>query len=62
MRVTVTRRDGRSGFVGASQSRDNTGMMFISSPSTFELTRGQVLDLIEALREEAHNIWGGNIE
>ncbi|ALC07136.1 hypothetical protein CDES_14055 [Corynebacterium deserti GIMN1.010] len=61
-RVLATRRTGSTAFIGIDQSRDNPDMMFISTPNMVELTRGQVLDLIEALRAEAHNIWGGNIE
>lgn len=62
MRVLASRRTGTTAFISVEQSRDNADRLFISTPNMVELTRGQVVDLIEALRTEARNVWGGEIE
>lgn len=62
MRVLASRRTGSSAFIAVEPSRNNPDKIFISTPNMVELTRGQVVDLIEALRTEAHNVWGGDIE
>lgn len=57
IRTTVTRRTGTSAYVELAESRNNKGMMFMSSPPMVELTEGQALDLRNALDAMLDEIW-----
>lgn len=56
--VNITRRQKTRGFIRIEQSLNDPGRLFISTPNIVELSREEAYNFIEALTEEADNLWG----
>lgn len=56
--VNITRRQKTRGFIRIEQSFNDPDRLFISTPNIVELTEEETYNLIDALAEGAHNLWG----
>lgn len=57
MKLGVMRRTGSVAFIELARSINNPQLLFMSCPPVAELTRGQALDLLDALDNLVEEIW-----
>lgn len=57
-RVQITRRYEARGYIRIEPSHNDPNLLFVSTPNIVELSEEEAYNFIDALTEEADNMWG----